>query len=63
MLFSRPSSIIRTNVFGEIWISHRSLSSSDTSSKGLTPRFHTPGFVQGLEVDSDEHRKATNMIQ
>jgi hypothetical protein len=53
MLFSRPSSI---------WISHRSFS-LDTSSKGLTPRFHMPRFVQGLEADSDEHRRATNMIQ
>jgi hypothetical protein len=45
MLPSRPSSTIGTNIFGEIWITHRSLGSSNTSSMGEAPRFHTLGFV------------------
>ncbi len=63
MLPSRPSFIIGTNIFGEIWTLHKSLSYSETSSKGQTHRFHTPRFVQGLEVDLDEHRGATRMFQ
>jgi hypothetical protein len=45
MLPSRPSYVIRTNIFGEIWTTHRSLGSSCASSRGQTPRFHTPEFV------------------
>jgi hypothetical protein len=56
MLPSRPSFAIGTNVFGEIWIAHKSLGSLGTSSRGQTPRFHTPRFVQGLEVNLDEHK-------
>jgi hypothetical protein len=51
------------NVFGEIWITHRSLGSLNTSSKGQTPRFHTLGSVQWIEVELDEHRKVTSMFQ
>ncbi len=46
-LLSRPSFVIGTNVFGEIWTSHRSLGYLDTSSKGQTPRFHTLGLCEG----------------
>jgi hypothetical protein len=63
MLPSRPSSTIGTNTFGEIWTSYKSLGSLSTSSRGQTPRFHTQGSMQGLEVDLDEHRKATSMFQ
>jgi hypothetical protein len=63
MLHSRPSSTTCMNVFGEVWTAHRSLGSSNTSSKGQTPRFHTPGFVQGIEVELDEHRKIVTMFQ
>jgi len=51
------------NVFGKIWTAHRSLSSSCTSSKGQTPRFHTLGNVQGIEAKLDEHKRATTMFQ
>jgi hypothetical protein len=34
MLPSRPSSAVGTNIFREIWIAHRSLSSLGISSKG-----------------------------
>jgi len=63
MLPSRPSSIIGTNVFGEICTAHRSLTSLGTNYKGQTPRFHTPRFMQGLKVDLDEHRRVANMFQ
>jgi len=63
MLPSRPSSTIGTNVFREIWIAHRSLSSLGTSSRGQTPRFHTPRSMQGVEVNLDEHKKTTSMFQ
>jgi hypothetical protein len=62
MLPSRPSSAIGTNIFGDIWISHKSLSYFDISSRGQTPRFHTLGSIQGLEVEMDEHRKTTSMF-
>jgi hypothetical protein len=45
MLPSRPSSTTGTNIFGDIWTSHKSLGSSYISSKGQTPRSHTLGFV------------------
>jgi hypothetical protein len=63
MLPSRPSFTTCTNVFGKIWIAHRSQGSEGTSSKGQTPRFHTPKFVQGLEVNLDEHRRTVIMFQ
>jgi len=44
---SKPSSTTCMNLFGEIWTAHKSLGSLGTSSKGQTPRFHTPGSVQG----------------
>jgi hypothetical protein len=63
MLPSRPSSTIGTNTFGEIWTSHKSLGSLSTSFRGQTPRFHTQGSMQGLEVYLDEHRKTISMFQ
>jgi hypothetical protein len=63
MLLSKPSSTIGTNIFGEIWTTHRSLGSSSTSSKGQIPWFHTPKFSQGLEADLDKHRRTTSMFQ
>jgi hypothetical protein len=62
MLPSRASSVTCMNVFGEIWIAHKSLGSSSTSSRGQTPRFHTPRSVQGIEVELDEHRKTIIMF-
>jgi hypothetical protein len=47
MLPSKPSFTTCMNVFGEIWTTHKSLGSLGTSSKGQTPRFHTPGSMQG----------------
>jgi len=46
MLPSRPSSAIGMNVFGEVWIAHKTLNSSGISSRGQIPRFNTLGFVQ-----------------
>jgi hypothetical protein len=63
LLPSRPSSTIGTNIFGDIWTSHKSLGSSDTNSSKQTPKFHTPGSVQGLEVELDEHRRVASIIQ
>ncbi len=63
MLPSRPSSAIGTNIFGDIWISHKILGYFDISSRGQTPRFHTLRSIQGLEVEMDEHRRTTNMFQ
>jgi hypothetical protein len=63
MLPSKPSFTTSTNVFGEIWIAHKNLGSSCTSSKGQTPRFHTPRFVQGIEAKLDEHKRAASMFQ
>jgi hypothetical protein len=63
MLPSRPSSLTKTNIFGEIWTTHKSLGSSSTSSKGQTPSFHTPKFVQGLETNLDEHMRIATMFQ
>ncbi len=63
MLPSKTSSTTCMNVFGEIQLAHSNLSSSRTSSRGQTPRFHTLGFVQGMEVNLDEHRKAATMFQ
>jgi hypothetical protein len=51
------------NVFGEVWTAHKSLGSLSTSSKGQTPKFHTPRFMQGMEVELDEHKKTTTMFQ
>jgi hypothetical protein len=61
MLPSRPSSTLGTNVFGET--THRSLSSLGTSCRGQTPRFHTPMFVQGIEIELDENKRTINMFQ
>jgi len=63
MLPSRPSFAIGTNIFGDIWISHKSLDYFDISSRGQTPRFHTLGSIQGLEIEMDEHRRTTSMFQ
>ncbi len=63
MLPLRPSSATCMNVFGEIQITHRSLGSLNTSSKGQTPRFHTLRSVQRIEVKLDEHRRVTSMFQ
>ncbi len=63
MLPSRPSSATITNVFGEVWIAHRSLGFVGTNFKGQTPGFHTPEFVQGLEANLDEHRRTATMFQ
>jgi hypothetical protein len=63
MLPSRLGSIIGTNIFGDIWTSYKSLKYSYTSSKGQTPRFHTPRYVQGLEAELDEHRIIVSMFQ
>jgi hypothetical protein len=63
MLPLRPNSIIRINIFGDIWTSQKSLGSSNISSTGQTPKFHTPRFIQGLEVNLDEHRKIISMFQ
>jgi hypothetical protein len=63
MLPLRPSSAIGMNVFGEVWITHRSLGSSSTGSRGQTPRFHTPRFVQRIEAKLDEHRRVATMFQ
>jgi hypothetical protein len=49
MLSLRPNSTIRTNIFGDIWTSQKSIGSSNTSSTRQTPRFHTTRFIQGLE--------------
>jgi len=62
MLPLKPSFVIGMNVFGEIWIAHKSLSSSGTKSRGQTLRFNTPGFVQGLEAKLDEHKRTTIMF-
>jgi hypothetical protein len=62
MLPSRPSFATSMKVFGKVWTAHRSLSSLGTSSKGQTPRFHTLGFVQGIEVELDEHRRVVTMF-
>ncbi len=40
-----------------------SLSSLGTSFKGQTPRFHTPRFVQRIEIELDEHIKVATMFQ
>lgn len=51
------------NAFREVWTTHRSLGSSSTSSKGQTPRFHTPWSMQGMEEKLDEHRITITMFQ
>jgi hypothetical protein len=63
MLPSRPSSTTSMNVFGKVWIAHKSLSSSCSSSRGQIPKSNTPRFVQGLEVELDEHRRVATMFQ
>ncbi len=50
MLPLRPSSATCMNIFGKLWTPNRSLGSSSISSIGQTPRIHTPGFVQGINV-------------
>ncbi len=51
------------NVFREVYTTHMSLSSSCTSSKGQTLRFHTPRSMQGIEAKLDEHKRPTTMFQ
>jgi hypothetical protein len=51
------------NVFGEVWITHRSLDPLGTSFKGQTSRFNTLGYVQGVKVELDEHRRTTIMFK
>jgi hypothetical protein len=63
MLPLRPIFATCMNVFGEVWIAHRSLGLLGTSSKGQTPRFHTLGFVQGTKLELDEHRRTITMFQ
>ncbi len=64
MLPSRPNSAIETNIFGDIWTSHKSLGSSYIGYRGQTLSwFHTLGSLQGLEVKLDECRKTTSMCQ
>jgi hypothetical protein len=63
MLSLKPNSTTSMNVFGEIWIAHRSLSSSCTNYRGQTPRFHTLGFVQRIEAKLDEHKITATMFQ
>ncbi len=47
------------NVIGEVWIAHRSLDPLGISSKGQTSRLNTLRYVQGVEVELDEHRRTT----
>jgi len=63
MLLSKLSFVTRTNIFGDIWTSHISLGSLNTSFRGQTFRFHTLGSLQGLEAELDEHRKVATMFQ
>jgi hypothetical protein len=63
MLPLKPISTTSMNVFREVWIAHRSLGLSSTSSRGHTPRLHTLRFVQGIELELDEHKKTTTMFQ
>jgi hypothetical protein len=63
MLPSRSSSITCTNIFGEIWTTHINLGSLGTSSRGQTPRFHTPRSEQGIETKLDEHIRTTSVFQ
>ncbi len=63
MLPSNPSFAIGTNIFREIWTTHRSLGFLGISSRGQTPRFHTPKSIQGLEANLDEHRRIDTMFQ
>jgi hypothetical protein len=63
MLFSRPSSTTCMNVFERIWTTHKSLGSLGISSKGQTPMFNTPRFVQRLEVKLDEHKIVATIFQ
>jgi hypothetical protein len=46
MLLSKLSFVTRINIFGDIWTSHRSLGSLDTSFRGQTLRFHILGSIQ-----------------
>jgi hypothetical protein len=62
MLPSRPSFVIGMNVFKEVWTAHGSLGSLGISSRGQTRRFHTPGFVQGMEAKFDEHIRVANVF-
>jgi hypothetical protein len=63
MLPSRPSSTTSMNVFGEVWIAHKSLNSSGISYRGEIPRFHTQGFVQMIKLKLDELKRATTMYR
>jgi hypothetical protein len=50
------------NVFGKVWNTHKSLSSSSTSFKGQT-KFHTPRSMRRMEAELDEHKRAVTMFQ
>jgi len=50
-------------VFGEVWTTHMILDSSYISSRGETPRFNTLGFVQGVEVELDKHKRVAIMFK
>jgi hypothetical protein len=63
MLPSRPISTTCMNIFGEVWIAHRSLGSLGTSSKAQTLRFNTPRSMQGLEAELHEHIRAITMFK
>jgi hypothetical protein len=63
MLPSRPSSTTCINIFGKLWTANRSLGSSGTSSRGQTPKFHTLGSMQGIDVELGEHKRVVTMFQ
>jgi hypothetical protein len=63
MLPSIPSSTTCMNVFRKVWIACKSLGSSGISSRGQTPRFHTLGSMQGIEVELDELKRTITMFQ
>jgi hypothetical protein len=42
---------------------HKNLNSSSLNSRGQTPRFNTPGSLQGVEAELDEHRRVAIMFQ
>jgi hypothetical protein len=50
MLPSKPSFATCMNVLGEILTTHKSLGSLGTTSRDQTPRFHTPGSMQGIKA-------------
>ncbi len=63
MLPLKPSYAKNMNVFKEAQTTHESLHSLSIKSRGQTPRFHTPRFVQGIEAKLDEHIIINIMFQ